>query len=225
MENSRVHVLVCHTNRILSDCLCFTLQQLGSYVCHVSDDSFHFKTLSSSDFVADVLIMDARLELGLATRVVETVRRESRDCRLLFLVSGGLQKSLSELASLGADGCITEDASLELLQEAIETLLDGGSYCSPQVANELFLHVGRFNKQEKWLEHLDKVRLTPREREVLELIAWERLGNKQIAKRLCISLYTVKNHVHNIIEKLGVVDRHEAAELATKQRMLLTVRN
>lgn len=53
--------------------------------------------------------------------------------------------------------------------------------------------------------------LTPRERQILLLIRDEDLGNKQIARRLHLSLYTVKNHVHNIIKKLGAADRREAA--------------
>src|SRR5260370_6247620 len=62
--------------------------------------------------------------------------------------------------------------------------------------------------------------LTAREIEVMQLIAWERLGNRQIARRLNVSVYTVKNHVHNIIEKLGVCDRFEAAQLAQKKQWL-----
>jgi DNA-binding NarL/FixJ family response regulator len=54
--------------------------------------------------------------------------------------------------------------------------------------------------------------LTIREREILDLID-EGLSNKQIAQRLCIEVPTVKNHVHNLLEKLGVQSRHEAAAL------------
>ena len=53
--------------------------------------------------------------------------------------------------------------------------------------------------------------LTRRESEVLSLVR-AHLSNKQIAKKLGKSLYTIKNHVHNILEKLGVTDRHEAAD-------------
>ncbi len=89
-----------------------------------------------------------------------------------------------------------------------------------QVANALFSQLGQSNVDQKWSQHIDNVRLTAREREILELIAWEKLGNKQIARRLSISLYTVKNHIHNIIEKLGVDDRHAAADMATRRMML-----
>ena len=61
--------------------------------------------------------------------------------------------------------------------------------------------------------------LTPREVEVLRLIE-EHLSNKQIARRLSLSLYTVKNHVHNIVEKLKVCDRHEAVEYAGRRHWL-----
>ena len=57
---------------------------------------------------------------------------------------------------------------------------------------------------------MDNARLTVREREILRIIAVEQLGNKQIARRLHVSLYTVKNHVHSIMKKLDVRERGEA---------------
>jgi len=68
-------------------------------------------------------------------------------------------------------------------------------------------------------KRVERVELTPRELEIVHLIA-ERLSNKEIAKRLCVSLYTVKNHVHNIVEKLQVKNRFEAVEYAHQRRWL-----
>ncbi len=223
MGHSSVHVLICHMSRILCDCLCLSLKQSGFHACRVLDDCQHSR-IRAAEFSADILLLDSGLDVVKADGIVESVRRQNQDCRLLVLVSGRMRESLADLVSLRVDGCITEEASLAELQVAIDTVLSGGSFCSPEVANELFLRFGRSTGHEKWMEHLDKVRLTPREREILELIAWERMGNKQIARRLCISLYTVKNHVHNIIEKLGADDRYDAAELATRKHMLQTVR-
>jgi DNA-binding NarL/FixJ family response regulator len=61
--------------------------------------------------------------------------------------------------------------------------------------------------------------LTRREIEVVRLIG-EHLSNKQIAKQLSVSLYTVKNHVHNIVDKLKVSGRYEAVDYARKRRWL-----
>ena len=61
--------------------------------------------------------------------------------------------------------------------------------------------------------------LTPRELEIVRLIS-EHLSNKQIARRLSVSLYTIKNHVHNIVDKLQVTGRYEAVDHARKQHLL-----
>jgi len=61
--------------------------------------------------------------------------------------------------------------------------------------------------------------LTAREHEVIELLA-KRNSNKQIARELCLSLYTVKNHVHNILEKLNVESRLEAVDVARQENWL-----
>src|SRR4029077_2632670 len=106
---------------------------------------------------------------------------------------------------------------------AIQAVLSGRPYCSPQLANALFVQLGTHDPSHRWSQYMDDARLTAREREILRMIALEQLGNKQIARRLHVSLYTVKNHVHNIIEKLGVEDRHQAAQVARSHRLVSNV--
>ncbi|MEI8384203.1 MAG: response regulator transcription factor [Planctomycetota bacterium] len=126
-----------------------------------------------------------------------------------------------ELAQFVGDGCLYEEVPLINVSAAIETVLSGQSFCSPELANALMAQIGRRGHLASWSQHVDDVQLTSREREVLELIAWENLGNKQIARRLEVSLYTVKNHVHNILEKLGVADRHDAVHHARQRKLLV----
>jgi DNA-binding NarL/FixJ family response regulator len=103
---------------------------------------------------------------------------------------------------------------------AIEVVRAGASYFSPELANALFAQLNGSDQQSSWGPYVDTQRLTPREREILRLIASENLSNKQIARRLHLSLYTVKNHVHNIIEKMDVNDRHGAAQLAQRRHLI-----
>ncbi len=114
-------------------------------------------------------------------------------------------------AQAGVAGYVTRDESLDDLVDGLRTVARGGAACSPRTAAMLLQHVSS-------LASVDGVRqpaprLTSREREILALLGIG-LSNKQIGQRLRIELPTVKNHVHNVLEKLGVSGRHEAAQLS-----------
>jgi DNA-binding NarL/FixJ family response regulator len=217
------HVYLCHRNRLLSECLANALSESGDVVCSVLSPELALRTCSSPRDVEGslaLLLLDATLEAGLTDQVAELIRQYYPTCKLLLLVAESAANRMIELAHFKSHGCLCEDVSLADVRGAIQSVLSGHSFCSPQLANALMAQIGRIDHTQNWARHCDAVQLTSREREVLELIAWEHLGNKQIAGRLSVSLYTVKNHVHNIIEKLGVQDRHEAVQFAKRRHLL-----
>ena len=112
-------------------------------------------------------------------------------------------------ADAGVAACVTREASYAELVATIERVGSGESLCSPQVAAVLLRRVATLAAERSGNPTAS---LTTREREILDLIDMG-LSNKQIAQRLCIELPTVKNHVHNLLEKLDVRSRHEAAAL------------
>ena len=214
-----ITIAICHGNQLLAECLKYTLGQNPAHQCHLLTSSCP----ASDAMAADLLVIDASLPTADLEGLIVYSRRSNHLCRVLLVVSRHSSDQMIQLTRLGADGCLFDQSSVQEMHTAIAALLRGEQYCSMQVANALFSQLGRTDVEHKWAQHLDNIHLTVREREILELIAWEKLGNKQIARRLSISLYTVKNHIHNIIEKLGVDDRHAAAEMATR-RMMLTAR-
>src|SRR2546421_13075479 len=111
-------------------------------------------------------------------------------------------------AEAGAIAYVPREASLEDLVAVIECAVRGEAVCSPRVAGALLRRIAVLATDGR----SDRVpaRLTKREREIMGLID-EGLSNKEIAKRLRIEVATVKNHVHNILEKLQVHRRGEAA--------------
>ena len=100
-----------------------------------------------------------------------------------------------------------DEASLEDLVENIRAVASGEAICSRKVAGLLFSRVAQAARErnQPWVE---RPRVTPREREIIALID-ARLSNKEIAVRLRIEVQTVKNHVHNILEKLQIEGRQE----------------
>jgi DNA-binding NarL/FixJ family response regulator len=111
-------------------------------------------------------------------------------------------------AEAGVHGYVTCDEALDDLLRAVESAARGEAPCSPRVSRSLLLRV-RSLAQSAPEAAADAPRLTARELEIVALIA-QGLSNKEIATRLTIERATVKNHVHNILGKLGVNDRAAA---------------
>lgn len=211
---------LCHRNLLFSECLAAALNKSGELACSIFQAEFVVASMSSI-IPLEMIVLDVMLGDDLVSRVADAVRRYQPACKLLLLVADPVARRMSELSRLDSQGWLSEDVSLTTVQVAIETVLSGRRFCSPELAVALMSQLGGIDLDKSWSKHLDDVQLTSREREVLELIALENLSNKQIAKRLSVSLYTVKNHVHNIIEKLGVVDRYGAVQLARRRKLLL----
>jgi two-component system, NarL family, nitrate/nitrite response regulator NarL len=107
-------------------------------------------------------------------------------------------------AEAGVSGYVMRDADTDTLCRTLETAAAGGALCSPHVAAALLRRVAALHAQLP--EPKRASRLTIREREIVELMR-EGLSNKEIAQRLSIEVATVKNHVHNILEKLDIQRR------------------
>lgn len=107
----------------------------------------------------------------------------------------------------GARGYLLKDVSLDQLVEAVKTVAAGGSLVAPVVTQRLLAGVGRIQNQFSSLDQPDP--LTERETEILRLMAGG-YSNKEIANSLGVAEGTVKNHVSNILSKLGVRDRTRA---------------
>ncbi len=117
-------------------------------------------------------------------------------------------------AEAGAAGLHLRTESFDHLLALMRDVEDGQARCSPQVSAIL---LGRVYSDAAGSADSMNGALTARETEILELLE-EGLTNKQIASRLCVTVYTVKNHVHSLLGKLGVQSRAEATKLARAMR-------
>ena len=131
------------------------------------------------------------------------------DVKVVAFAVPETESDIIACAEAGVAACVTREASFDELVATIERVGSGESLCSPQVAAVLLRRIAAL-AGERSAEPMSS--LTSREREILDLIA-DGLSNKLIAQQLCIELATVKNHVHNLLEKLEVHNRHEAAAL------------
>lgn len=160
----------------------------------------------------DVVLMDVRMPVMDGVAATRLLHAQAPEIKVLILTTFDDSEYVSETMHDGAKGYLLKDTPSEELAEAIRAINKGYTHLGP----------GLFEKaiapspppappQAPQLEHL-----TPREREVLHLIA-RGYNNREIAQTLFISERTVKNHVNSILNRLNVRDRTQAALLAATE--------
>jgi two-component system nitrate/nitrite response regulator NarL len=163
----------------------------------------------------DVVLADLEMDSG--ERLVRACVRAVPNAKVLALCVSDSEHELLNAAEVGVSGYVTHDTSLDELVSAVASVARGEMLCSPRVAATLLRQVGALASRAR--PRREEARLTPRELQILELIDVGR-SNKEIARELYIEVPTVKNHVHNILEKLCVGRRAEAAAKLRDRRLL-----
>jgi DNA-binding NarL/FixJ family response regulator len=162
-----------------------------------------------------VILLDLGLRNGDSLRVAERVRAEFPDSKVIVMDLLPVQEEIVEFVHAGVSGFIMKDASLEDLAQTIRSVMKGAHVLPPQMTGALFSQIAKVALARGRPEVLESVRMTPRERQVINLIA-EGLANKEIASRLHIATHTVKSHVRNVMEKLTLHTRLQIAVYAHK---------
>ncbi|CAM4205182.1 response regulator transcription factor [Kibdelosporangium persicum] len=158
----------------------------------------------------DVAVLDVRLPDGDGVQVCRDLRAEMPDLRCLMLTSYSDDEALFESVMAGAAGYVLKEVRGGDLVRAIRTVAQGGTLLDATATTQVLTRLRR-GPTDKLAD------LTEQERKVLELIG-EGLTNRQIAERLFLAEKTVKNYVSNLLAKLGMRRRTQAAVLATELR-------
>lgn len=163
----------------------------------------------------DVLVLDVNLPdingLDVARQLIE----EGAGCAILILTALDDARLVFELLEAGVTGYVLKDEALETLPHAVRAAARGEAWLSPSVASKVVRRVTHREDETRAREEALLGDLTPREFEILNLIA-QGLDNAAIAERLVVTRRTVQNHVSNIYGKLGVDSRAQAMLLALR---------
>ena len=157
-----------------------------------------------------IILLDLSLRNQNGTRLVSSLSKEFPDVKLIGMGLVSSQVDIIELVEAGASGFILKDATVEDFLGSIRSVARGTKVLPPLLAGSLFSHVIENALKKGKGKLTNAVRMTKREREIITLIA-EGLSNKEIAQRLNVATYTVKSHVHNILEKLALHSRLQIA--------------
>jgi DNA-binding NarL/FixJ family response regulator len=160
----------------------------------------------------DVILLDMRMPESGGMVLLEQIREELPDVKVLVVSASEKAETLLEAVSGGAAGYLTKRASSRELHDAVVTVHGGGSVISPELAGHLLREYSQISRGEPL-----QVRplLAAREKDVLRLVAQGRT-DKEIGKELFISARTVQNHLTRIRQKTGLSRRSELAAWATE---------
>lgn len=160
----------------------------------------------------DVALVSTRLPDQGALKLTSAISEFTPSTKVLALGLTEDKQHVLRYVEAGATGYVLKDDSLEGLIETIRAARDGKVFVSPQIAAAIMERLANLARLFSDVENsnTDTTDLTSRELEVLQLIG-EGQTNQQIAEHLVIEVGTVKNHVHNILDKLHVSSRGEAA--------------
>jgi two-component system, NarL family, response regulator len=158
------------------------------------------------DLRPDVTLMDLRMPDLDGIAATKAIRREFPDARIIALTSYDGDQDIYRALDAGVRGYLLKEAVHANVLHAIRTVQAGKRLMPSKVAERL-------------TEYFPKFVLTPRETEVLALVA-DGLANREIAARLGTASGTVKIHVQNILDKLGAADRTQAVTIAIQRGIL-----
>jgi DNA-binding NarL/FixJ family response regulator len=164
----------------------------------------------------DVILMDVRMPVVDGVQATERIQAQLPECKVLMLTTFDDEEYIIKSLRAGAYGYLLKDTPAESLAQAIKLTYAGIYQLAPSVAGKL---VGNWQKNitahaPDPIEH----DLTERELDVLQLLATG-ASNREIAEQLFVSEGTVKNHVSNILGRLGLRDRVQAALYAREHQL------
>lgn len=166
----------------------------------------------------DLVLMDVRLPGVSGIEATRRARSLVPNVKVAILTVSEDDDDLFAAVRAGATGYILKEVAIEDLPEAVRAVARGDSLISPSMASRL---LGEFNALSRRVQEQRGTapRLSDRELEVLRLVA-RGMSNKDIAAELVIAENTVKNHVRNILEKLQLRSRMEAAMYAVREKLV-----
>jgi len=160
------------------------------------------------------------LDLGLRSqdnlRLVEIITREHPDVRVIVMDLLPAEADIIEFVRAGVSGFLLKEATFDEFLKTIRLVAGGTNVLPPLLTESLFSDIVNHKARREKALLSSAVTLTKREREVIRLIA-DGLSNKEIGLRLNVATFTVKSHVHNVLEKLALRTRVQIASYYARE--------
>ena len=206
----KIRIVLIEDNRLLRDGIVSMINGQRDMRVVAGSAWYDSVLLKSRADRARIILVDLGLRNQNGLRVVASIRKATPELKVIGMGLIPAQSDIVEFVEAGASGFILKDATVEEFLETIRSVARGEKVLPSLLTHSLFSHVVELALKNGKRSLNNAVRMTKREREVIALIA-DGLSNKEIAQRLNIATYTVKSHVHNIMEKLALHTRLQVA--------------
>ena len=212
IKMKKIRILLIEDNRLLREGLAAMLKkQKDMNVVETVGNGENILAILRK-YKPEVLLLDLGLRNRTSLNLVKLVKKNFPTSKVIMMDLIPVQADVFEFVKAGVSGFILKDATVNDFLKTIRSVAKGLQVLPPNLTGSLFSQI---------VEHaisgsnpsalIDSVRMTKRERQVIELIA-DGHTNKEIAQKLHLSTYTVKSHVHNILEKLALSTRVQIAK-------------
>lgn len=209
-----IAVALIDDNRLVREGLTALLNDVPDFTVVAAGASMD--TVPMQNISPHVVLLDLGLRNSDSLRMAGRVKAEFPDARVIIMDLLPMHEEIMEYVNAGVSGFIMKDATIDDLTDTIRSVARGVDVLPPEMTASLFSQIAQDAVSNGRPVPPESVRMTPREREVIDLIA-EGMSNKAIAKQLYISTHTVKSHVRNIMEKLTLHTRLQIAAYAYGQ--------
>jgi len=193
------------------------LTEAGFDVCGEAESAE--KAVSAAEEIQpDVVVLDILMPGLSGLEVLEKIIAVAPGCRVLLLTASESEEDLLTGIRAGARGYVIKDTPFDDLARSIQEVVEGGAVISTRMTGKLLDVLTQLLRHQDFMSPR-KPALTGREIEVLQHVA-RGMTSKQIGRDLFISENTVKNHIRNILDKLGLHSRNEAVLYAIRENLI-----
>jgi DNA-binding NarL/FixJ family response regulator len=218
----KIRLLIIEDNRLLRDGILAILKPQRDIVIIAASGDGKDTLVKIKQLKPNVVLLDLGLRSQNSLRVVEIVKKDFPEAKIIVMDLAPVQADILQYVKAGANGFILKDASLNDFLITIRTVSEGATVLPPLLVDSLFSQIVDHAVREGKPGLNEAVKMTKREREVISLLA-EGMSNKEIGQKIHVSTYTVKSHIHNIMEKLALHTRLEIANYSYSGETLKTI--
>lgn len=214
----KIHILLIEDNRLLREGIASMLKKQSDMhvVATVGNGENILQLIGKLNI--NIVLLDLGLRNQNSLQIVKLTKQHFPGIKLIAMDLIPLQADVFEFIRAGVSGFILKDASVNDFLKTIRSVSQGVQVLPPHLTGSLFSQIVEYALNgSKPSEVIESIRMTKREKQVIELIA-DGSTNKEIAQKLHLSPYTVKSHVHNILEKLALHTRIQIANYANTSK-------